>query len=252
MHHQQALINYIQNGGTYAQGVEIYNALGKDDYLKNFLFARGENAFSFERLKKELGIIHKELSVVLEAPSLSTKSKAELGPVAHSPKKNDNTNFGQKRGISVDDFFNLPQELQRRRLEIGELYSEIVTYRKAIRAQLPFASTGKITLQEAFDIMFQLDSRGRAIPFNIVWITYDSKNDTGGVVKQLDCVLKHGNKTGSKYKTTQAAVSDRRDPRHDIHGTINLQICNTLELRKAHTWLIFMLNGYDVILGNNG
>lgn len=249
MQHQQDLINFITKGGTYNQGVEIYNALGTDNYLKNFLFARGENAFSFERLKKELGLLYQNLSVVLEAPKIiAPKEKVEL-PKFTMPQQDE---IAVKRGISIDDFFNLPHELQRSRMEIGQLYSEIVTYRKAIRAQLPYTGKGKITLQEAFDIMFQLDSRGRAIPFNIVWITYDSKADTGGELKHLDCVLKHGNKTGSKYKAVASAVSDRRDPRHDIHGTINLQICNSFELRKAHTWLIFMLNGYDVILGNNG
>lgn len=252
MNYQEQLITFIENGGTYNQGVEIYNALGTDDYLKNFLFARGQNTFSFERLKKELALIHQDLSVVLQAPTIINTTKPRAVPGINNPSEKEQKEYIQKRGISIDDFFNLPHELQRSRMEIGQLYPEIVTYRKAIRAQLPYTGKGKITLQEAFDIMFQLDSRGRAIPFNIMWITYDSKTDTGGELKHLDCVLKHGNKTGSKYKAVASAVSDRRDPRHDIHGTINLQICNSFELRKAHTWLIFMLNGYDVILGNNG
>lgn len=239
MNIQKQLDDFLQNNGPYSLGVEIYNAIGTDNYLKTFLFARAQNAYSFERLKSELRKIHTELRAI-EAPVLSTKPKAELPPKE------------KPQGLSVDDFFNLPQELQRRRLEIGQLYSEIVAWRKQVHAQLGQPYQGTITLQECFDIMFQLDSRGRPVPFNITWLTWDEKRQTGGQVKKLDCFLKNGNRTGSKFKPVTAAVSDRRDPRHDIHGTINLQIKNTFEIRKAHTWLIFSLNGYKVILGTNG
>lgn len=240
MNHQKALEEFISNGGSWQQGVELYRALGTDNYLKNYLFARGENEYSFTRLKEELNKIHQDLKTVTAAPILSE-------PVNNQVKKEQT-----KPGISVDDFFNLPQELQRRRLEIGQLYSEVITNRQAIRRVLNLPSKGTVTLQECFHIMSQLDRRGRPQPFTLTWVTYDTKTKKGGEVKQLDCVLKFGNKTGSKYKPVADAVSDRRDPRHFIHGTINLQVCNTLEIRKANTWLIMNINGYDVTLSNNG
>jgi hypothetical protein len=240
MNHQQALEEFISRGGSWEQGIEIYQALGTDNYLKNYLFPKGENEYSFNRLREELTKIHSSLSEVLSAPKLNT--------AVNKPVKKKAT----AAGLSVDDFFNLPEELQRRRLEIGQLYSEVITCRKAIRRVLNLPSKGTITLQECFHIMSQLDRRGNPIPFAITWITFDTKSNTGGEVKQLDCFLKFGNKTGSKYKPVAEAVSDRRDPRHFIHGTINLQVCNTLEVRKANTWLIMNINCYDVILNQNG
>ena len=247
MEYYKPLQNWLRTNGTYETGVELYTVLGKDDYLKNVLFKRRESNFIYEKLRGELEKILKELKPVMEVPIVKENALVKKPIIEKLDKKHEYS------GVSVDEFFNLPQELQKARLEIGQCYAEVVRMRRIIKRELNLpAAKGTITLQEAFYQMSQVTKDKKGIPFEMTWVTYNSDTGEGGEMLTHDCILKFGNKTGSKYKTITPKESDRRDPRHDIHGTVNIQIANTIELRKLHTWLIFRVNGWDVVIGEGG
>lgn len=227
---------WVLKHGSFAEGVKIYEAFGKDPYLKNVFFKRPESAYIMQKLRAEIESIYKGLQPVINVPVI------EASPKVVEEKR-------EYKGLSNEDFFNLPKELQEHRLNISKLYGEAMTARREIRQGMQLPSKGTLTLQEAFHLMSQITNNGKGIPFRMVWLTFNEDTGEGGDVKDMDCILKFGNKTASKYKNISKSNSDRRDARHDIHGTFNVQIVNTIEIRKVHSWLIFQVNGYDVVMG---
>lgn len=230
------LKNWIENKGTYADGVTIYAALGNNAYFKTNLFTRPESAFVRDKLYAELLAIYKTTSPIIEVPVI------EIKPKVIETKR-------EYKGLDNNDFFNLPRDLQEKRLKIGSLYGEVMQNRKKIRQQLALPSKGVLSLQEAYHVMGQITGNNKPVPFKLAWITYNEDTGQGGDLKELDCVIKWGNRTGSRFKPLTPADTVRKDARHDIHGTFNVQISNTIEVRKVHTWLIFQVNGYDIVIG---
>ena len=228
--------NWLNKGGNFADGVKLYEAFGTDEYLKKTFFKRPESDYLKQKLKAEIESIFKKLDPIINVPVIEPLPKV-------IEEKRDRV------GLSNEDFFNLPKELQEHRLNISKLYGEAMTARRQIRQSLQLPSKGTLTLQEAFHLMSQITNNGKGVPFRLLWLTYNEDTGEGGEVKELDCILKFGNKTASKYKNISKSNSDRRDARHDIHGTFNVQIVNTIEIRKVHSWLIFQVNGYDVVMG---
>lgn len=230
------LKNWIENNGSYVNGVLIYMALGSNDYYKSNLFVRPESQFTRDKLYSELKAIYNNTKPTIEVPIIEIK-----------PQKTDTKR--EYKGLDNNEFFDLPRELQEKRLKIGSLYGDVMNQRKAIRQELALPSKGVLSLQEAYHIMGQVMGNNKPVPFKLAWVTYNEDTKVGGDLKELDCVIKWGNRTGSKFKPLAAADTIRKDARHDIHGTFNVQILNTIEVRKVHTWLIFQVNGYDIVIG---
>jgi hypothetical protein len=259
MQHYQTLNQWLTTQGTFSQGVQLYNILGKNEYYRTTLFTRKESPFLYDKLKSELQTIFNNLKTIKEVPILQpnnkitnnpkTNNKITNNPITNNPITNNQPT--KYTSLSVDDFFNLPQELQRSRMLISQYYAQVIKLRKQIKRQLNLPpALGTVTLQEAYQIMAQTTSTGKAIPFNLLWLTYNEETQKGGETKHLDCVLKFGNKTASRYKSI--TKKETKNPHHEIHGTINVQLHNTVEIRKLHTWLIFRINNWDVVIGENG
>lgn len=242
----QQITHWLNSKGNYPEGVMLYQKLGADQYLKTSLFCRPCNSFIYDRLRSELQKIKDTYRPVMEAPIIQQQSVSNAPIVPNTGKLPT-----PDRGLSIDDFFNLPQELQRHRLSISALFSEVISFRMAIRRELNLPTKGTITLQEAFHQMSQLHN-DKGVPCKLLWITYNEQTGKAGRIMEYEVVLKFGNRTGSKFKVSTPANSDRRDPRHDIHGTCNVQLTGTLEIRTVHTWLIFQCNGFDVTITPNG
>lgn len=244
----QKINHWLSTSGTYADGVELYNQLGSDNYLKASFFTRPASSFTHSRLIAELRHIQSTYQPIMQSPVVLDNNVQNQPPATIV---NENKKVDLNRSLSIDDFFNLPQQLQRHRLSISQLFSQVITMRLAIKRELNLPSKGTITLQEAFHQMSQLHN-GRGVPCQLLWITYNEQTGRSGNIMKYNVVLKFGNKTATKFKPSTPANSDRRDPRHDIHGTCNVQLTETLEIKTIHTWLIFQCNGFDVTISENG
>lgn len=229
------LKEWVEKQGDFPTGLALYMKLGNNAYLKNVFFQKQPvNSFMKEKLRSELTAIYKAAQPVVNVPVLK-------GPEVIKTKP-------KKEGLETSQFFDLPKELQKKRLEISQLYAQAMNMRRVIRREINMAFSGSVTLEEAFLIMNQVDSRGNNIPFDLVWVTYNDQTNEGGDVKNLPCVIKWGNKSGSRFKATPKELTKKVNANHQIHGTFNVLIKGSIEIRKVHTWLMVAINGKEIII----
>ncbi len=92
-------------------------------------------------------------------------------------------------------------------------------------------------LREALQEMRSTDHKGNAIPFDVVFTTYDRKGGTGGSIVSL---------TGVTVKLKKSSKQKEKSANHDLNGTINFYLPNG-HIRKAHIKLITHFNNQPVL-----
>ena len=109
-----------------------------------------------------------------------------------------------------------------------------------------------IRLGQALDLMDQVDENGKAVPFQIKFVTANRGLMTGGEIVELKhackCVGKRNGKPVFDRRVKIPSSSDNRDskdPRHWVNSTRNILLPNG-QIRKVHIRLIIEFNDKKV------
>jgi hypothetical protein len=101
--------------------------------------------------------------------------------------------------------------------------------------------------------MDSVDKQGEPVPFRLWYFTFNEDQQTGGELKKSFATVRFKASPKLRFaKNKKDHVKKRVNPNHSIHGTVNIQMVNTLEFRTVHTWLIMQINDQPVTLGNYG
>ena len=109
-----------------------------------------------------------------------------------------------------------------------------------------------IRLGQALEVMDQVDENGKAVPFQIKFVTANRGLLTGGEIVELKhawkCVGKrNGKPVFDQRKKSSLGSNDQipKDPRHWVNSTRNLLLPNG-QIRKVHIRLIIEFNDKKV------
>lgn len=114
-----------------------------------------------------------------------------------------------------------------------------------------------ISLRSALDGMERLDSRKRAVPFDLVVVTADRKKMTGGELLELKGGVLHGERKSLHQDLRIGRIEGGKPqdlnggkkikgPNHWENKTRNVLLPNG-EVRKVHIRLIVRFNGQRVL-----
>ena len=224
-------------GKNYKRAVELYQKYGQNTLILT-LIKTPETTFTKQKLYQDL-----ENILATESPNAEVVDFVEQvyqKPVVY-PKN------------GVDPAITLPTNLIKKQEEIKELYKQSLELRRRIHNLIPTIDRQPITLQQCFQIMEQQDQQGSPIPFTLTWVTYNEETGAGGKVHKSLCITRFNQKGKFRFAVGKKMIKkNRTNPLHSQHGTVNVQLVNSLEYRKIHTWLIFQINNTPVTLGNNG
>lgn len=227
---------------AWDKGVELYRKYGENSLVLK-LCNGSASSFSFNKLKAGL-----EALIADETPIHNSKEAVQ--PILEEDKPKAKI-WEKKQGVK--NFDALPEVLQKKRIEVGQLFKEMILLRKEMHQIIGTKDRRPIDLEEAFAMMDQVDSNGDAIPFSIVYVTYNQELNTGGDVIRARAKVRFKQKGVQRFASGKKKVATaRKNPNHSKHGTVNIQWVNTLEYRTVHTYLIFEINGLPVTLGKNG
>lgn len=117
-----------------------------------------------------------------------------------------------------------------------------------------------IALEEALKLMRQTDKFGRPATFELEYDEYNSETRLVGERKKVKAQLNYINKGQTKSYDNKAvnmayegkAKAPKRLIDWDGNGIVCIKIMATNELRFVHTWLIGMVNGFQVKLYIHG
>ena len=107
-----------------------------------------------------------------------------------------------------------------------------------------------IRRKDAMRIMRTTDERNRPVPFDIIYISANKLKKQGGrIVTLQNVVLTEMEKNLPRnIRTNDTPLNkNRKNPRHDLHGTKNLLVKETGEIKKFHVILMTIFNGLEVI-----
>lgn len=91
-------------------------------------------------------------------------------------------------------------------------------------------------------------------PCDITFCTFDEKRGTGGKRERYEqCTLVKGSESSGEAAPAStapgsAASSSSKNPHHLMHGTFNVKLKGSSEMRKIHWLLIEMINGFQVVM----
>lgn len=107
-----------------------------------------------------------------------------------------------------------------------------------------------ISLLHAMNVIRSVDVNGKPIPFSIQFVKADRRRKAAGeVVTYRGCTKSnaHRKSAADKHAERLFAITSKKDPHHNIHGTINITHPETKKILKLHIRLITALNDQRVI-----
>jgi hypothetical protein len=233
VYHQ--ISRWISDGGSWQEGTALYQAHGADSFVLK-LCQGPETSFSRKKLDDAMHELIKDQAPIVQIAEVVKQETPE---------------WQTKKG--VENYTSLPAKLQDKYKQVRSLYKEVIRLRKQAHKIMATADRRPITLQEAFEIMEQVDTDGMAIPFILTYVTHNADTLEGGEVIQAKAKLRIKEKKMNRFiATPQRFKKTKRNPRHSDNGTVNIQLTSSWEYRTVHTWLIFEINGIPVEIGNNG
>lgn len=221
----------------FAKGVKLYAKYGKDASTLKILNS-GTTSYTKRKLKAALeALLQKENTTKAILTEIATAKQPIKLRVYESKSKPTR---------------KLDERAQKLKDEVGVLYRRCIYLRHSIRHQIGAPDKMPLTMEQAFQMMENIDGRKQAIPFTLRWLTYNHAMQTGGKVMEELVVfrVKEDRRVGGFAKGKKAAKAISNSPNHRIHGTINVQqVDGSDQVRTVHSYLIFEINGRPVQLG---
>ncbi|PKK35547.1 hypothetical protein BWI96_16745 [Siphonobacter sp. SORGH_AS_0500] len=108
-----------------------------------------------------------------------------------------------------------------------------------------------LSLKQVIHLMEQLSARKQGFVLTFVTADKQRPEDAGRVIELQNAILSKHDRLLPKEIHQEIRRDEhrefRKNPAHDVNGTINIHILGNREIRKVHPWLITHFNGQEVL-----